>query len=215
MNGKTAVRQYGDPARLIESIREESARRIGLLEQEVQAEIQRIDEECAGEIRSFREARESETDGEIERAVYIMKNRAVIEKRKLRLNAVEEFMRIMVKEAVSGFVQKDREGYVNFLKIEILAALAGREWGDVVIHLRPEDAGIESEILDAIERADIRCGKIVFAVDNAATGGGAVVEDVSRGLSCNRSLDRIVARAYDEIRKEVAAIVQKHVNAFG
>ncbi len=215
MNGKTAVRQYGDPARLIESIREESARRIGLLEQEAQAEIQRIDEECAGEIRSFREARESETDGEIERAVYIMKNRAVIEKRKLRLNAVEEFMRIMVKEAVSCFVEKDREGYVNFLKKEITGALTEREWGNVVIHLRPEDAGIESEILNAIGRENISCEKIVFSVDNAAPGGGAVIEDVNQGLSCNRSLDRIVARAYDEIRKEVAAIVQKHVHASG
>jgi len=215
MNGKTAVRQYGDPARLIESIREESARRIGLLEQEAQAEIQRIDEECAGEIRSFREVRESETDGEIERAVYIMKNRAVIEKRKLRLNAVEEFMRIMVKEAVSCFVEKDREGYVNFLKKEITGALTEREWGNVVIHLRPEDAGIESEILNAIGRENISCEKIVFSVDNAAPGGGAVIEDVNQGLSCNRSLDRIVARAYDEIRKEVAAIVQKHVHASG
>lgn len=215
MNGKTAVREYGDPARLIESIREESARRIGLLEQEAQAEIQRIDEECAGEIRSFREVRESETDGEIERAVYIMKNRAVIEKRKLRLNAVEEFMRIMVKEAVSCFVEKDREGYVNFLKKEITGALTEREWGNVVIHLRPEDAGIESEILNAIGRENISCEKIVFSVDNAAPGGGAVIEDVNQGLSCNRSLDRIVARAYDEIRKEVAAIVQKHVHASG
>ncbi len=215
MNGKTAVREYGDPARLIESIREESARRIGLLEQEAQAEIQRIDEECAGEIRSFREVRESETDGEIERAVYIMKNRAVIEKRKLRLNAVEEFMRIMVKEAVSCFVEKDREGYVNFLKKEITGALTDREWGNVVIHLRPEDAGIESEILNAIGRENISCEKIVFSVDNAAPGGGAVIEDVNQGLSCNRSLDRIVARAYDEIRKEVAAIVQKHVHASG
>ncbi|HOO70326.1 MAG TPA: V-type ATP synthase subunit E [Spirochaetota bacterium] len=205
------TREYGDATRLIESIREEAARRISALDEEAAKEVQRFQSECDAEIQAFAAEQERQTDKEIAKAIAIMKNRVAIDKRKMRLNAVEDFMRTMVMKAVSGFVTENPDGYISFLENAISETLHGADGRDLLIRLCPKDAGLETRLHDYITGEAGYRGSVSFIVDDKLSGRGIVIQDEKEGVSYNRTVDRIVDRAYDEIRKEVSSIVQEFI----
>ena len=211
MTEEILTREYGDGTRLIESIRDEAARRISALDEEAGKELRRIESECEAEIQAFALEQERQTDKEIAKAIAIIRNRVAIEKRKMRLNAVEDFMRAMVREAVSGFVTENRVGYISFLENAISKTLTVTGGHDLVIRLCPKDAGLETRLHDYITGKTGYRGRVSFTTDDTLSDRGIVIQDKKEGVSYNYTVDRIVDRAYDEIRKEVSAIVQEHI----
>lgn len=211
MEREAAIREYGDASRLIDSIREETRRAVGAIQEQTERDVAQAERESAEEIRSFGDARRRETDAAIENAIYMMRNRAAIEKRKLRLNAVENFLRLMVDEAVSDYVKNNPAGYLAFLKKSAGAALAGMPGRDIKVHLRPGDAGIGNEMRDFIVGEQSWKGAVDFVADEALAMGGIILENRNEGILHNISMARLVSRKYDAIRKEAVKIVERHI----
>ncbi|MBN1496327.1 MAG: V-type ATP synthase subunit E [Spirochaetes bacterium] len=209
MDEEVIIREQGDASGLIRSIRDETDRRIAEIQKRTQDEIAKREKEYAEEIRKFREAGRIETDRAIDNAIYMLKNRAALEKRKLRLNAIEEFIRSMVDETVSDFIKNDPEGYLSFLKKTIGAAMPDIRGHDITIHIGTHDASLEGELRAAVTQDSAGGQDVTVTIDPALAGGGVILESGSEGISYNFSMARIVSRKYDEIRKEGVKIVQK------
>ncbi len=211
MSEEKIIGEYGDPSRLMESIREEADYAIRSMQEQTGKEIAQAEKDFDDEMRSFSDDRKRETGAEIERAIYIMKNRAAIEKRKLQLNAVEDFIQVMVKEAVEDYVKNNTEGYLAFLKKIIAEILPGVRGNDITVHLCPGDAALENTVRNFITRDNAWQGTVNPVIDKAITMGGLILENMKEGVLYNYSLERCINRSYDSIRKEVVSIVRKHI----
>lgn len=207
--GTMTIKEYGNASQLIDSIREDTGRTIGSLLEQTGREVAEAEREFAGEMRSFGEAQKRETDAAIENAIYIMKNRAAIEKRKLHLNEVESFIRLMVDEAVADYVTNNPAGYLAFLKRTTGDLLPGVRGSDITVHLRREDAGLEDEMRKFIVIEKAWKGAVDFVFDEAMAAGGVILENRKEGIWYNVSMERYIGRKYDTIRKEVSKIVEK------
>ncbi|MBP7737725.1 MAG: hypothetical protein KA369_17210 [Spirochaetes bacterium] len=212
MNEETIIAEYGDPSRLMASIREKADLAIRAIEEQTGKEIAQAEKDYIDEMKAFIDARKHETDKEIEKAIYIMKNRAAIEQRKLQLNAVEDFIRAMVPEAVEDYIKSDAGGYLSFLKKIIDETLPGFQGDVVAVHLCPRDGALEHEIRNFIIADNRWSGSVSIVIDESMAMGGLVLENAKEGIIYNYSIERCVSRSYDSIRKEVMTIVRKHMH---
>lgn len=213
MTEEAIIGEYGNPSRLMESIREGADLEIQSIKEKTENEILKAEKDFADEMKSYNDARKRETDAEIGNTIYIMRNRAAIEKRKLQLNEVENFIQVAVKETVGDYIADNPTGYTAFLKKLIIDVLSGIKAKDVMVHLGPGDAAVENYIRDFIASNNVFEGTVNFIIDDTITMGGMIMENMADGIVYNYSMERYISRKYDTIRKEVAGIVQKHVQS--
>jgi len=217
-NGAEAARDYGDAAGLIESIREESARRVDAINDRARQTIEDAGAARDREIGEFRDSHRRETDLAIAREIAMMRNRAAIERRKLLLNAAETYIRSAVVGAVEDF-RMQKEAYTAFLADAIAEVIAGPPTGEgpypgsVTVWLTAGDAALEEALRRDLAGRAPGGGGIQFRTGAPGTGRGAVIEDTASGVTYNLTLDRIVYRKYDRIRNEALKILEKYGHA--
>ena len=187
---------------LEESIRRESEEAVRAIREKETAEIEELDAACAAEIEDFRKRTEAETRAKIEQERSRLESKGLLERRKLKLKGLEEFIGRMVEEAVG--VMRDDPRYKSFLLDRVRHAACEIETGMEVL-LGKEDLVLEQEIVAAAKESG-RADAIVRE-DPAIRWGGCVIRDESAGRILNSAIERIHYRRSATIRREVTRIL--------
>jgi vacuolar-type H+-ATPase subunit E/Vma4 len=200
----------GDETGLINSLRENSATKISVIKQQADDEINKLNKGYISEIEKLKKEIDDETSSKIDEEVSKIRNRALIEKKKLHLRIIEDFVATMIEEAIGELRRSSKDRYKEFLLDSVDASLSQIEGGEALVYVSEEDMGLEDiNIKEAIMRKAGHSPDISIAVDKGITQGGAIVVDKERGLYYTSTIERIVYRKYDEIRKEVLSILSE------
>lgn len=194
-----------DKTSLESSIREESQRAIRTIKKKEASEIKTLDEACAAEIEGFRRKTEDETEARIAQELSRLENRDILERKKLKLRIIEDFINHIVKEALQEMRNDPR--YKEFLLHAVCDASEKSQAG-VEIRLKKEDRVFEEEILEAV-KADGRNRGIAIHEDNTIKWGGCIVRDEPGGRRFNNTMERIYFRRSPMIRQEVVRILKQ------
>ncbi len=187
---------------LEESIRKESEEAVRAIREKETAEIEALDAACAAEIEAFKKKLEAETGAKIEQERSRLESKGLLERRKLKLRGLEDFIGRMVEEAVG--VMRDDPRYKAFLLDRVRHAAGEIQTGMEVL-LGREDLVLEQEIVAAAK--DSGRPDAIVRQDPAIRWGGCVIRDESAGRIFNSAIERIHYRRSATIRREVTKIL--------
>jgi len=200
-----------DKTPLESSIREESERAIRAIKEMEVSEIKKLDEACASETENFRKKSEAEIDAKIEQELSRLENRGILERKKLKLRTIEDFINHIVDEAVKGMRNDQR--YKKFLSDTVCDAV-GQIQTRAEIRLKKEDIVFSKEIVDSLKVAAGKNRDIGIKEDSTITWGGCIVHDDQRGRIFNNTIERIYFRKSPAIRQEIVRILKEKNVAF-
>jgi flagellar biosynthesis/type III secretory pathway protein FliH len=190
---------------LEESIRKESEEAVCAVREKAAAQIKALDEACAVEINAFREKTEAEGRAKIEQELSRLENKGLLERKKLKLRGLDDFMDRMVKESVR--IMRADPRYKKFLLDRVREA-AGEIEAGLEISLKKEDLAFEKEILKAAGKVG-RNPDIALREDPAIRWGGCAIRDESDGRIFNSTIERIYYRRSPTIRREIMKILNE------
>jgi len=192
---------HNNPSDLIESMRMEADDTIRKIKDDTAAEIKQIQSEYRSELMDFEKRIKSETEKNLDLELSILDNRETIETGKLRLSVLESFLEQMIQEAVSDF-KNAREDYKHYLIITLknILDLTGTE--GVTVKLSAHDSDCRQKILET--------GVTDVVTDMEVILGGIIVEDHKELLNYNSTIQRMIYRKRDRIRKEMFGILSNH-----
>jgi vacuolar-type H+-ATPase subunit E/Vma4 len=196
---------------LEESIRKESEEAILAIREKEALELQQLEADCTAEIEAFRKKTEAEDRSKLEQERSRLQNKALLERKKLNLRGLDDFMGRMVKEAVKIMMTDPR--YRKFL-LERVRDAAGEIKGGIEVFLKKEDLAFEQEIVKAA-RGRRRNPDVELREDPAIQWGGCAVRDGSNGRIFNSTTERIYYRKSPMIRREIMKILNKKGFFFG
>ena len=197
-----------DGTGLISSLRENSAGKIDGIKQQAEDEIKKLERSYISDIEELKKKIDDETSSKIDQELSKIRNRALIEKKKLRLRIIEDFIATMIEEAIDELRSRGKDRYKEFLLDSIDESLSQITGGEALVYISEEDMGLEGmNIEETIMQKTGHSPDISIIVDKDITQGGAIVFDKERRLYYNSTIERIVYRKYDEIRKEVLSIL--------
>ena len=194
-----------DKTPLESSIWEESRSAIQAIRDKEAAHIKELDAACDAEIAAFKDRIEEQTRSRIQQEVFKLKNRGIVERRKHKLHAVEEFITSIVDEAVNGIRHDVR--YQNFLIDAIRDALENiRDSAEV--SLKKEDLVFREEIMAAV-KDNSKGPEVAISNNDTIVWGGCIVHDAAGGRIFNSTIERIYFRKSPAIRREVVRILRE------
>jgi len=199
-----------DETGLINSLRESSAHKKTVIMQEADDEIRKLEKSYISDIEELKKKINDETSSKIDQELSKIRNRALIEKKKLQLRIIEDFITTMIEEAIGELRKSGKDRYKEFLLDSVDESLSQIKGGEALVYISEEDMGLEGiNIKETIMQKAGLSPDISIVVDKGITQGGAIVVDKERGLYYNSTIERIVYRKYDEIRKEVTKILSE------
>jgi len=199
-----------DEIGLINSIKENSAGKIHVIKQQSNDEIKKLNERYVSDIEEFKRKSDDETSNKVNQELSKIRNRALIEKKKLQLRIIEDFIATIIEEAIRELRSSDKDRYKEFLQDSVDESLSQIKGGEALVYISEEDMGLEGiNIKETIMQKAGHSPDISIAVDKGITQGGAIVVDKERGLYYNSTIERIVYRKYHEIRKGVSKILSE------
>ncbi len=193
-----------DNTTLEDSIRRASEEMIAGIREKEARELERLAEDCAAEIERFRKKTQEETQARMDQELSRLENRAVLERKKLKLTTVERFIHRIVDDVMKGIRSHPR--YRQFL-VDAAAGDAAEIPGNVEVRLAPNDGVYGNEIDEAL-RAAGGDRQIRIEADAGIGWGGCLVVDSARGRIFNRTLERIYFRKALQIRRKALQILQ-------
>jgi vacuolar-type H+-ATPase subunit E/Vma4 len=199
-----------DKTSLESSIRKESERAIRKIKETEVSEIKKLDETCAVEIEDFGKKFRAETDEKIRQELSRLKNRALLDRKKLKLRIIEEFINRIVIKAVKK-IRNDQQ-YKKFLSDTIHAAVGQIQTG-AEVYLQKEDIALGREIVNSVKAVG-GTPDIIIKEDNTIPWGGCIVHDEQGGRIFNATIERIYFRKSLAIRREILRILKEKSAAF-
>lgn len=192
----------GDPAPLVDFIRESIERRIEEVNAAAESEISGIDSGVQGEIEEFREIQRLKYEEAVKREGGKIKNLSSTGIKKQKLEGTEAFINRVISAAAAA-VRLD-ERYPEFLVRCVASGLENVRGSGVTILLSQEDLRYSDLINKMITASGYEFKVKVVADDRAMTGGAMVLDDEAEVIY-NNTVERILYRRRDEIRREIAA----------
>lgn len=193
-----------DSTTLESSIRKESEERIADVLEKEAAEMKRLDEEYAAELEHFRQKIETETQARIDQELSRVENRAVLERKKMALASMENFINRMVDDVMKQIRQNP--GYRPFL-VDAARHAVTQISGSVEVRLNPEDMVMEKDIRMAILSAGNQ-RNVEIKADKSIGWGGLVIVDEAAGRVFNHTLERRYFRRAGLVRRRALKILQ-------
>ncbi|MBN2568356.1 MAG: hypothetical protein JXB42_02880 [Deltaproteobacteria bacterium] len=192
------------------SIREESKRAIRAIKEMEVSEIKKLDDACTAETENFRKKYEAEIDAKIEQELSRLENRGILERKKLKLHTIDNFINHIVDEAVKGMRNDQR--YKKFLSDTVCDAV-GQISTRAEVRLKKEDIVFSKEFMDSLKAAS-KNRDIGIKEDSTITWGGCIVHDDQGGRIFNNTIERIYFRKSFAIRQEIVRILKEKNVAF-
>jgi vacuolar-type H+-ATPase subunit E/Vma4 len=206
----TPLKTNRDEAGLINSIRESSAHKKTVIMQKADDEIRKLERSYISDIEKLKKKINDETTSKIDQELSKIRNRALIEKKKLQLRIIEDFIATMIKEAIRELRSSGKDRYKEFLLDSVDESLSHIKEGEALVYISEEDMMLEgTNIKETIMQKAGHSPDISIVVDKGIAQGGAIVFDKERGLYYNSTIERIVYRKFDEIRKKVLNILSE------
>jgi vacuolar-type H+-ATPase subunit E/Vma4 len=204
----TTLKTNRDEAGLINSLRESSAHKKAVIMQQADDEIRKLEKSYISDIEELKKKINDETTSKIDQELSKIRNRALIEKKKLQLRIIEDFIATMIEEAIRELRSSGKDRYKEFLLDSVDESLSQIKGREALVYISEEDMMLEgANSKETIMQKAGHSPDISIVVDKGITQGGAIVFDKERGLYYNSTIERIVYRKYDEIRKEVLSIL--------
>lgn len=194
-----------DKTPLESSIREESRRMILAIREKETSEIKKLEKDYAAEIEKFKKKNEDEIEAKIAQETDRLENMSIIERKKLKLRVIEDFVDHLVEETAKEMRNDPR--YKKFL-LHTVCDAASQIQGRVEVSLKKEDRVFEKEIMEAV-KADGKNRDIAIHEDNTIKWGGCIVQDEPGGRIFNGTIERIYFRKSFMIRQEVIRILKQ------
>jgi vacuolar-type H+-ATPase subunit E/Vma4 len=185
------------------SIRAEAARIITESREKEALEIRQLDETCKDEMDNFQKQTQAKTDTRLKQELSILENKAILERRKFKLQSTEKFVNSIVNELMKGI--RDNTLYRKFL-IGAVCNIVKQIPAGVEVRLKPEDLSLEKEIMTAIGAAG-RNQSVVVKGDPNILWGGCLVWDQAQKRIFNNTIERIYFRKSLLIRQKVMKIL--------
>ncbi len=198
-----------DASGLMNSIRDDSAQKIDNIKKQADVDIKMLKDNFNTEMEEFKRKLFEQTDIEIDNELTKIQNSATIEKTKLKLNVIESFIESILENALNELKTEEEEKYRSFLLKAIIESMSQVVGKSATIHLTKDDIRFEKEIMNTIKSNGRSKAKISISNNETIKDGGAVVIDDDTGLSYNSTLERIIYRKYDKIRKHVVDILME------
>ena len=192
---------------LVEYMNSETESRIAEINRAADEDIRRIEETVRAEILQFISEQEKESNRHIENERFKIQNRLFIEKKKLVLHVMDSFMEKITAEAVDSLPGND--GYYDFLVRIILEPFKDMKGPGVTVKVSERDLAYSGMILDSIRESGFPF-KTEIKKDERIKAGGAVIIDGESGVVFNNSIERIVYRKTDVIRKEIFTLLEEY-----
>jgi vacuolar-type H+-ATPase subunit E/Vma4 len=188
-----------DGTTLEQAIQDESVRMIAAIREKETAERKRLEEDYASQLEHFQKQTDAATKARLDQEISKVQNRAVLERKKLRLLGLERFIAQMVEDVVTGIRSHPRyKPYVMDNICEILKRISG----EAEIRLALQDLAWKDDISAAI-RDRVGERNLVFIEDPDIRWGGCLIRDRKQGRIFNHTLERIYFRKSTLIRREV------------
>lgn len=188
------------------SIREEAARAIAVIKEKEADEIRKLNEDYALKINDFRKKSETETQTRIDQELSRLENRAILERRKLTLTSVEQFISRMVDEVMKEI--RSNPLYGQFI-LNSIGSIVNQVPAGVEVRLNKDDLVLEKEIL-ATTGARGRSNSVIIKEDPKIKWGGCLVLDEAGGRIFNNTMERIYFRKSLLIRQKVMSLLTDH-----
>jgi len=206
----TTLKTNRDEAGLINSLRDSSAHKKAVIIKKADDEIRKLERSYISDIEELKKKINDETTSKIDQEVSKIRNRALIEKKKLQLRIIEDFIATMIEEAIRELRTSGKDKYKEFLLDSVDESLSQIKGGEALVYISEEDMTLEgTNIKETIMQKAGHSPDISIVVDKDISQGGAIVFDKERGLYYNSTIERIVYRKFDEIRKRVLNILSE------
>jgi len=211
MTGKNNIEKLNgsDASGLLDSINGDCSRTIDELNRKAEEEIDELRKTAEEEIEEYRKRETGKTDAELEAEIAMLRNRAAIEKRKIRMNMIDSFISSMIKQSLETLMTGHSDLYREFIMQEVLEAL-GLISGEARVILSGRDRDLGGEIKKMAEKQRGAGVKTLLVFDESNKEGGAVVMDVEKGILYNSTLERILFRLREKLRRQAAEIISGH-----
>lgn len=193
---------------LEKSIREESARAVAAIKEKEAAEIRHLEETFAAGMESFQKQAEADTEVRLQQEISRLSNRAVLERRKLELQSMEQFINRLVDEVMKSI--RNNSLYRQFL-LDALLDAAGEIPGGLEVRLNPEDISLKNDIMAYLAAAG-KNQNIVIESDPAIHWGGCLIYEKAGSRIFNFTLERIYYRNSLPIRQRIVKILMDHTH---
>ena len=188
-----------DKTSLENAIKQECEQNIKTIREGEAQEIRRIDIRCLAETDGIRRLATEETDAQIRLEITRMENKDGLERRKLQLQSLEQFINRLVDDVMAGMRRHPQ--YRQFVLGAASAALSQIS-GRAEVRLSSGDMDMARDI-----RAGTGSNSFTVAGDPSIRRGGCLVMDESGGRIFNSTLERIYFRKSSAIRRKVAAVL--------
>lgn len=206
----TTLKTNRDGAGLINSLRKSSAHKKTVIMQQADDEIRKLERSYISDIEEIKKKIDDETTSKIDQELSKIRNRALIEKKKLKLRIIEEFIATMIEEAIRELRSSGKDRYKRFLLDSVDESLSKIKGGEALVYISEEDVMLEgTNMKETIMKKAGHSPDISVVVDKGITQGGTIVFDKEKGLYYNSTIERIVYRKFDEIRKKVLNILSE------
>ncbi len=201
------IESGSDPSGILRSLDRETKQAERELKEKAEADMKNIRERIEGEVEEYRRAIKEETKKSIEHETDKIKNRALIDTKKKRLEVIEIFIRETIDETVSTVRKEHPDEYGEFLKNAVSESVKRLGGGGITVTVSAEDNGLIDGLKKHCKAAGAASREVAFETSGSIRYGGAIVYDNETGMSCNCTIERLLYRYRDALRKRVYAVI--------
>lgn len=202
------INESGNPELLIESIRQAAVDAVKSIEKRTDEEIQAMQREAKTEIDNFRNKIESDSEKSIQKEQAKINNRLNLDKKKLYLNEVNQFMEDIIKASIEEFTQ-NREAYSSYLLRNIMQCVERNGLREFNIFLSEKDMDITDKLSSNLHD-NPKTAQMTLKIHQEEFCGGFIIEDIVSGLSYNYTIERVIYRHKELIRKEMMKLMKDY-----